>query len=126
ARIVFWGAGVWGVLTVTPLYFIYNMIGKKDPPPITHPGFYFGFAGVALAWQFAFFVIGSNPSRFRPLMPVAVLEKLAFGIPCIVLFLQHRISGRDMALGCIDLLFAVLFLFAFRPVSANSVQATPQ
>ena len=120
AKIVFWVAGVWGVLTLTPLYFLYDTIGKKDPPPITHPGFYFGFAGVALAWQFAFFVIGSQPALFRPLMLVAVLEKLGFGVPCVVLYLQHRMSGGDMALGCIDLLFAVLFFIAYGHAASNS------
>jgi hypothetical protein len=53
AKIVFWGAGIWGVLVLTPLYFMYDLIGRQEPPPITHPGFYYGFAGVALAWQFS-------------------------------------------------------------------------
>ena len=50
AKIVFWVAGIWGVLILTPLYFIFDMIGRKDPPPITHPAFYYGFVGAALAW----------------------------------------------------------------------------
>jgi hypothetical protein len=120
AKIVFWVAGLWGLLTLTPLYFLYDTIGQKDPPPITHPGFYFGFAGVALAWQFAFFVIGSQPARFRPLMIVGVLEKLGFGVPSVVLYLQHRMSAGDMGLGCVDLVFAVLFLFAYRSAGLNS------
>jgi hypothetical protein len=32
-------------------------------PPLRH-----GFLSVAMAWQIAFLVIGSNPARFRPLM----------------------------------------------------------
>ena|SRR5579862_3541666 len=120
AKILFWVAGIWGLLTLTPLYFLYDTIGQKDPPPITHPGFYFGFAGVALAWQFAFFVIGSQPARFRPLMIVAVLEKLGFGVPSVVLFLRHRMNAGDMGLGCIDLLFAVLFLIAFGNAGMNT------
>jgi hypothetical protein len=120
AKIVFWVAGVWGVLTLAPLYFIYNVIGQKDPPAITHPGFYYGFAGVALAWQFAFFVIGSRPALFRPLMIVAVLEKLAYGVPCVVLYLQRRMSAGDLGLGCVDLLFAALFLTAFAKTGANT------
>jgi hypothetical protein len=113
AKIVFWGAGILGLLTLTPLYFIYNRIGQQEPPPITHPGFYYGFAGVALAWQFVFFVIAKNPARFRVMMIPAVLEKLGFGVPTIVLYLQRRLSAGDMALGCIDLLLGVLFLIAF-------------
>jgi len=113
AKVVFWGAGIWGVLTLTPLYFIYDLIGQQEPPPITHPGFYYGFAGVALAWQFAFFVIAKNPARFRIMMIPAVLEKLGFGVPTIVLYFQRRLSAEDMALGCADLLLGVLFLVAF-------------
>jgi hypothetical protein len=39
AKIVFWIAGVYGVLVLTPLYFTYNLIGRLDPPPLTHPKF---------------------------------------------------------------------------------------
>jgi hypothetical protein len=54
AKIVFWVAGIWGLLVLTPLYFMFDLIGRKDPPPITHPGFFYGFVGVALAWQVSF------------------------------------------------------------------------
>jgi hypothetical protein len=123
AKIVFWLAGICGVLTLTPLYFIYNLIGQQEPPPITHPGFYYGFAGVALAWQFAFFAIAKNPGRFRVMMIPAVLEKVSFGVPCIVLYLQRRLSAGDMALGCVDLLLGVLFLIAFGATSPNASEA---
>ena len=75
AKIVFWVAGIWGVVTLAPLYFILDMIGRQDPPAITHPLFFYGFVGVALAWQFAFFVIGKDPVRFRLIMIPSVLEK---------------------------------------------------
>ncbi len=114
AKIVFWVAGIWGVLTLAPLYFIFNMIGRQDPPAITHPLFFYGFVGVALAWQFAFFAIARDPVRFRLMMIPSVVEKLAFGIPAIVLFAQRRLSAGDLGLGCVDLLFAALFLLAFR------------
>jgi hypothetical protein len=120
AKIVFWLAGSWGVLTLTPLYFLYDRIGRQDPPALTHPGFYYGFAGVALAWQLAFFVIAYNPKRFRAMMIPAVLEKIGFGAPSIVLYLERRLSAGDMALGCIDLLLGVLFLIAFGATAANS------
>lgn len=113
AKIVFWGAGIWGVLSLTPLYFIFDSIGLKDPPAITHPGFFYGFAGVALAWQIAFLVIAKDPMRFRPMMIPAVLEKLGYGIPVIVLYTQRRMGATDLALGCIDLLLGALFLVAF-------------
>jgi len=52
AKIVFWVAGIWGLLVLTPLFFIFDSIGRNDPPPITHPGFFYGFVTVALAFQF--------------------------------------------------------------------------
>ena len=117
AKILFWIAGVWGVLLLTPLYFIFNLIGRQDPPPITHPGFYYGFVGAALAWQFVFFVIATDPVRFRPLMIPSVIEKVAYGAAVVALYLQERISPGDLAFGCVDLLLAVLFLVAFAKTS---------
>jgi hypothetical protein len=77
AKVIFWIAAIWGILTLTPLYFMFSLIGRQDPPPITHPGFYYGFVGAGLAWQLAFMVIAIDPARFRSLMPVAVLEKFS-------------------------------------------------
>jgi len=113
AKWVFWIAGGWGVLVLTPLYFIYDKIGRQDPPPITHPAFFYGFAGVALVWQLAFFVIGTDPARFRTLMTVAVLEKFVYGTTLAVLYMQSRLHLADLALGGIDTLLGVLFVVAF-------------
>src|SRR5215472_6079042 len=113
AKVVFWIAGIYGVIAFTPLYFMFDAIGQKDPPPITHPGFYYGFAGVGLAFQIAFCVIATDPVRLRPIMIPAVLEKLGFGIATVVLYLQARAHVFDLGLACVDLLFALLFLIAF-------------
>jgi len=124
AKIVFWAAGIYGVLVLTPLYFSFNAIGVKDPPPITHPGFYYGFAGTALAWQFAFMVIGTNPARFRPLMIPSIYEKWSYGVAMLALFLHGRTHPFDLALGGFDFLLGVLFLvsfFATRAKTAHSV-----
>jgi hypothetical protein len=113
AKWLFTIAGVWGILVITPLYFIFNQIAEKDPPPVTHPLFYYGFAGVALAWQFVFLVIGSNPVRFRPLMLVGILEKLGYFLPAIILYLQRRVHIADVYISSGDALLAVLFLVAY-------------
>jgi hypothetical protein len=113
ARIVFWVAGIWGVLVLTPLYFIFNMIGRNDPPPITHPAFYYGFASVGLAFQIVFFFIAKDPVRLRPIMIPSVLEKFGYGATLLALFLQNRLHPQDLALGGVDLLFGLLFLAAF-------------
>jgi len=113
ARIVFWIAAIWGVLVLTPLYFMFDLIGRQDPPPITHPAFYYGFVSVGLAFQVAFIVIARDPVRLRPMMIPSVLEKFGAGTSFVVLYLQHRLTPGDLALGCVDLLFGALFLAAF-------------
>ena len=114
AKIVFLVAGVWGVLLLAPLYFIYDLIGQQDPPPITHPGFYYGFAGVALAWQFAFFVIARDPVRLRPMMLPSIAEKVAYGGAAVALYAQSRLHGQDLVFGLVDLLLAALFFVAWQ------------
>jgi hypothetical protein len=113
AKIVFWIAGIWGVLILTPLYFMFDLIGRQDPPAITHPGFYYGFLSAGLAWQIAFFVIAQNPVRFRWMMVPSVIEKFGYGASLFVLFLQHRLHPQELVFGGVDFLFGVLFLLAF-------------
>ena len=113
AKIVFWIAAISGFLTITPLYFMFNVIGEKDPPPITHPAFFYGFVGVALVWQITFVFIAKNPVRFRPIMIPAILEKLAYSLPVIILVLQKRTNPNDLIFTAIDLSLGVLFLIAY-------------
>ncbi|HTT21842.1 MAG TPA: hypothetical protein VMG82_23135 [Candidatus Sulfotelmatobacter sp.] len=125
AKTVFWIAAVWGILVITPLYFLYDTIGRQDPPVITHPGFYYGFAGCALAWQFAFVVIARDPLRFRLMMVPAVFEKFSFAASQTMLNLQHRVHPSDMVLGGIDGLLGVFFLIAFILSSHKHLRAQP-
>ena len=48
SRVVFVAAGIWGVLVVFPLYFLEATINQQQPPPITHPEFYYGFIGITV------------------------------------------------------------------------------
>ena len=113
ARIIFFVAGIWGLLILTPLYFMFDVIGRQDPPAITHPAFYYGFLSAALAWQFAFFVIARDPVRFRLIMIPSVIEKFGYGASLTVLYLQSRLHASDLVFGGVDVLFGVLFLLAF-------------
>jgi len=122
AKIVFWAAGIYGALVLAPLYFIFNAIGVKDPPPITHPGFYYGFVGAGLAWQFAFFVVATDPVRYRPLMIPSIFEKWSFGVAMTALFLQGRIHPFDFALAGFDSLLGLLFLLSFFATRKKSRQ----
>jgi hypothetical protein len=113
AKIVFWLAAISGFFTITPLYFMFELIGEKDPPPITHPAFFYGFVGVALVWQITFAIIARDPVRFRTIMIPAVLEKLVYSIPVIVLVLQKRTRPADLLFAAIDLSLGVLFVIAY-------------
>ena len=114
ARWIFAIAGVYGVISIAPLYFMEQAISRQDPPPITHPMFFYGFVGVTLAWQLLFLAIARHPVRLRPIIPFAVLEKLSFGVGAMVLYRQGRLDHADLYFGGIDLELAALFLVAWR------------
>lgn len=117
SKIVFAIAGIWGILILAPLYFMFDLIGRQDPPPITHPAFYYGFVSVSLAFQVVFLVIARDPARFRPMMIPSIIEKFGSGAAFVALYLQHRLTPGDLALGCVDLLFGALFVAAFLKTS---------
>lgn len=113
ARRVFTAAGAYGLLALIPQYFLEGRNGRDWPPEITHPEYYYGFVGVALAWQIAFFVIADDPIRYRLVMIPAAVEKLAFGIAVAVLFWMDRANPAIFGAALVDVLFAVLFAVAF-------------
>ncbi len=113
AKVVYWVAGIWGVLVITPLYFMFDAIGRQDPPAITHPGFYYGFVGLGLAWQIAFLVIARDPVRLRPMMVPSMVEKFSFGFAIVMLVIQGRTSARDLMFAGTDTLLGVLFVVAW-------------
>jgi hypothetical protein len=113
ARVVFWIAAIWGFLVLTPLFFMFDVIGRNDPPPITHPGSYYGFVTVALTFQIVFLVIATDPLRLRPIMIPAVIEKFSYATAVIALYLQHRMRAGDLVFAATDSLLGLLFLVAF-------------
>ncbi|HTA60755.1 MAG TPA: hypothetical protein VK805_21560 [Candidatus Baltobacteraceae bacterium] len=113
AKVVFWVAGIWGLVVITPLYFIFDLIGKQDPPAITHPGFYYGFVGCALAWQIAFLFIARDPVQLRVMMIPSVVEKFAYCTAVIVLVMQGRTNQRDLLFAATDLTLGALFVAAW-------------
>ena len=121
ARMVFLAAGLWGVLIVTPLYFLYDTVGRQYPPPITHPDFYYGFVSVTLAWQVAFLLIGTDPIRFRPLMIAAILEKVGYLATLSTLYLQGRLQFGQLVVVSPDAIFGLLFVAALITTSSNAV-----
>jgi hypothetical protein len=106
-------AGIYGLIALLPLYFMEWKTGRDYPPAITHPEFYYGFIGVAVAWQLCFLIISRDPRRYRPIMPAAIVEKVSYGIATVVLYRQDRTGAMVLASGVIDLLFGILFLIAY-------------
>ena len=112
AKRVFLIAAVYGVIALIPQYF--------RPAPAERAEFFYGFIGIAIAWQIVFFLISRDPVRFRPLMLVGIVEKIAFGIPAIVLYAQGWLAMEMLAAGVIDLVLAVLFLIAWKRTAPRS------
>jgi hypothetical protein len=112
-RRVFLVAGIWGVAVLTPMYFLEGTVGQRMPPAITHPEYYYGFVGVALVWQVLFFLIATDPSRYRPVILVAILEKVSYGLAVPMLFAARRVDVWVFVGGLIDLMWAVLFAISY-------------
>jgi hypothetical protein len=120
ARRVFIAAGIYGLLGILPMYVTEATFVELFPPAFAHPEFYYGFAGVALAWQLAFLVIGSDPVRFRPFMLPAVVEKVTYAVAVLALVIQGRTPLPLVGTAVVDLVLAILFVAAFLRTRASS------
>jgi hypothetical protein len=118
AQRLFLIAAIYGIVGLVPQYFLEAKIGRDTPPPITHPEFFYGFIGVALAFQFLFLIIARDPQRYRLAMLPGALEKLGFGGAAIALYLQGRLAAQGLVFGIVDLVFVALFMEAFRRTPA--------
>lgn len=126
ARMVFFAAGAWGIVILSPLYFLFDAIGRQHSSPIAYPQFFYGFLAVTMAWQVAFFVIASDPVRFRLMMIPSVLEKFGYVLSMGVLYIQGRIAVTDVVTVVPDLLLGLLFAIAFAKTPASPVMSSPQ
>ena len=113
ARWTYLLAGVYGLVVLVPQYFLEAKTGRDFPPPITHPEFYYGFIGVAIAWQIAFLIISRAPARFRPLMIACIAEKFTYGIAVVALYLQARVGPLILSTAIVDSLLGLLFVIAY-------------
>lgn len=113
AKIVFTVAGILGILQLLPLYFLFDFVGQRTPPAINHPEFYFGFAGVAFAWQAVFLLIGTDPYRYRAVMLLAILEKGSWVLALVVLLAQNRIGLSTALPAASDFILGLLFIAAY-------------
>lgn len=99
-------AAVYGAVALLPMYFM-------APPGLSHPLFYYGFVGVAFAWQVAFWIIATDPVRYRWFIVPGVIEKAAFGYAAAYLFAKGKVPDLLALGGVIDMWLAVLFVMAF-------------
>jgi hypothetical protein len=113
ARWVFRIAGILGILILLPEYFMEQQIGRTQPPAITHPEFFYGFVGVALAWQVVFLIIALDPPRYRLLMLPSMIEKFSFSGAAVVLFALGRVGPPMLAAGAFDFTLGILFVAAY-------------
>lgn len=124
ARILFLIAGIYGIVALFPQYFTEQLIGRRFPPPITHPEYYYGFIGVVLVWHLLFLAISRDPARYRPLMLLAFAEKFVFGIPTVLLYTRGRVGLPILGAALVDLAFGVLFVVAYRLTGRQESTAT--
>jgi hypothetical protein len=105
-RRMFRWAAIYGVIVLLPMYL--------TPLPQRGAEVFLGFVGLALVFQAALWIIGGDPMRYRALMPVAVAEKLVFGLPALALFAQGRTEAPIAGFAGIDLLLGLGFWLAWR------------
>ena len=113
ARRVFFWAGVYGIVAIVPQYFLEDALFRALPPPPNHPDHFYGFLGVALAWQFAFLVIARDVVRYRLMMVPAIAEKLFFPLSVFVLYARDRVPAVTIVPAAVDLMLGFLFLAAY-------------
>lgn len=112
----FRGAAIFGLVALLPQYLL--------PQPVNAELVSYGFIGTAAAFQLVFWVIGGDPIRYRALMLPSVAEKLAFGMPALLLFFAGKAPSAVVLFGGIDLALGLGFLLASRATAAQS--APPQ
>jgi hypothetical protein len=112
ARWAFTLAGIYGLIVLTPLFFLEDAVARASTP-ISHPIYYYGFAGVALAFQVLFLLIGRDPARMRSAMIPSIIEKLAFPAAAWPLYLSGRADFATTLFATVDLALAFIFLAAW-------------
>jgi len=113
AKRTFMAAAIYGLVVLLPQYLLEAKTSRDFPPTITHPEYYYGFIGVAVAWQIAFLVLASDPIRYREMMIPAIIEKASFAIAVGVLFALNRVSLAVLGAGFVDLVLGAFFVVAY-------------
>jgi len=112
----FRGAAIFGLVALLPQYLL--------PQPAGAELVSYGFIGTAAAFQLVFWIIGGNAPRYRALMLPSVAEKLAFGVPALLLFFAGTAPPAVLLFGGIDLALGLGFLLAWRATPADAKLTT--
>lgn len=110
AKYLFLLAGVSGIVLLFPLYFIET--GTSETA-ISHPAFYYGFIGVALAFQVLFIIISFDLYKYRMVIIPCIIEKVGFAVPVILLYFQNKVPQTILGAGIMDLILGILFAIVF-------------
>jgi hypothetical protein len=113
SRYIFLIAGMYGILVTLPLFFMEQRLNAEYPPAITHPEYFYSFAGVTLVFQFLFFFIAFDPARYRNLMLLSVVEKLSLVPAFLILFPSGKFPLMMILPFAIDLVLGVLFAVSY-------------
>ena len=114
ARRVFLLAGIYGLVVLLPMFFMEETVAAAMPPAFSHPEYYYGFLGAAGTMQLVYLTIATDPVRYRPLMPIAVLAKLNFVVAVAILFAMGRLAPVALSLPAIDLFIGLGFAYCWR------------
>lgn len=113
AKYTFLAGGVYGLLALVPMYFMEASYGADNPPAITHPEFYYGFIGVAVAFQLIFIIISLDPLKYKTLILPSIVEKFSFVIAIAALLILGRVTGQIVIGAAIDAVLGTLFTVAY-------------
>jgi len=124
AKYTFLVAGIYGLLVLVPHYFMEGIVSTEHPPAITHPEFFYGFIGIASAFQIVFLIIAKDPVKFRLMIIPSVLEKFTYGIAAVVLFSRGRLDGGFFYGALIDLVLGLLFIISWLKLSSSEKRSS--
>src|SRR5688500_11640960 len=118
ARYTFLIAGIYGLLVLVPQYFV----EASGAVAIGRPEFFYGFLGVAAAFQLVFLLIGTDPARYRMMIIPSIIEKFSFGIAVAILMLMGRVQGQILIGAAIDLVLGILFTVSFFTLRSGGIK----
>lgn len=124
AKWTFGLAAAYGLITLVPSYGGLAQVSPGASPDAAL--FFYAFLSLAIAFQVLFGIIATNVRRYRMAMIPAMLDKLAFGIPVLLMRDISEAAHFFVPFGLIDLLLFVLFVAAFIATPRFEAEPAPR